>query len=237
MRHGDGGWGWWKEGESDPFMTAYVVWGLCLARSAQIDVNKGVLDYAVRYLDEQLVKAEGALDLQAWMLHALSSYNVLPDHAVFSVHRAQTFRALWSSRDRLNTYSRALLALSAHNLGNADEARTLADNLHNGVTIDAAPDTSRVQRGAPQTHEDVVGTAHWGEDGIYGRWSNSGAEATAFALRALLAINPQDELIEPVTNWLIRNRRGAHWSNTRDTAIVILALNDYLRRSGELETP
>jgi uncharacterized protein YfaS (alpha-2-macroglobulin family) len=60
-------------------------------------------------------------------------------------------------------------------------------------------------------------------------------EATAFALRALLTIDPQNKLIEPVTNWLIKNRRGAQWSNTRDTAIVVLAMNDYLRVSGELK--
>ncbi|MEA2176051.1 MAG: alpha-2-macroglobulin, partial [Blastocatellia bacterium] len=58
----------------------------------------------------------------------------------------------------------------------------------------------------------------------------------SFALRALLAIDPQNKLIEPVTNWLIKNRRGAQWSNTRDTAITVLALNDYLRSaSGELK--
>ena len=50
----------------------------------------------------------------------------------------------------------------------------------------------------------------------------------------MLAIDPTNKLIEPVTNWLIKNRRGAQWSNTRDTAIVVLTLNDYLRTSGEL---
>jgi len=40
--------------------------------------------------------------------------------------------------------------------------------------------------------------------------------------------------VEPVANWLIKNRRGAQWSNTRDTAITVLAMNDYLRASGEL---
>jgi uncharacterized protein YfaS (alpha-2-macroglobulin family) len=49
----------------------------------------------------------------------------------------------------------------------------------------------------------------------------------------LLAIDPTNKLIEPVTNWLIKNRRGAQWNNTRDTAITILALNDYLRTTGE----
>ena len=54
-------------------------------------------------------------------------------------------------------------------------------------------------------------------------------------MRALLAIDPQNKLIEPVTNWLVKNRRGAQWSNTRDTAIVVLTLNDYLRVSGEVQ--
>ncbi len=35
-------------------------------------------------------------------------------------------------------------------------------------------------------------------------------------------------------NWLVKNRRGAQWNNTRDTAIALLAMNDYLERSGEL---
>lgn len=81
-----------------------------------------------------------------------------------------------------------------------------------------------------------MGTAHWGEDGIYWHWSEGGVEATAFALRALLVIDPENALIEPVTNWLIKNRRGAQWNSTRDTAIVVLTLNDYLRTSGELKT-
>jgi uncharacterized protein YfaS (alpha-2-macroglobulin family) len=42
-------------------------------------------------------------------------------------------------------------------------------------------------------------------------------------------------LIEPAMNWLVKNRRGAQWTNTRDTAIAVLALNDYLKVSGELK--
>ena len=103
------------------------------------------------------------------------------------------------------------------------------------MKIDSQPDTSIVQRGAQASDPSVIGTAHWGEDGIYWRWSDGGVEATSFALRALLAIDPKNKLIEPVTNWLIKNRRGAQWSNTRDTAIVVLTLNDYLRVSGEVQ--
>src|SRR5258706_4627724 len=36
FQHGDGGWGWWKDDKSDRFMSAYVLWGLSLARSAGV---------------------------------------------------------------------------------------------------------------------------------------------------------------------------------------------------------
>jgi hypothetical protein len=147
----------------------------------------------------------------------------------------KAFANLYSNRDRLNAYTRALLALAAHNFGLRDQASTLIENLENGVKIDSKPDTSIVQQGVQSSDPSVIGTAHWGEDGIYWRWSDGGVEATSFALRALLAIDPQNKLIEPVTNWLVKNRRGAQWSNTRDTAIVVLTLNDYLRASKELQ--
>ena len=74
-----------------------------------------------------------------------------------------------------------------------------------------------------------------GRDGVYWRWSEGGVEATAFALQALLAIDPTNKLVEPVANWLVKTVAGRSGNNTRDTAIVVLAMNDYLRVSGELK--
>jgi uncharacterized protein YfaS (alpha-2-macroglobulin family) len=229
FQHADGGWGWWKEGESDHWMTAYVVWGLSLANDAGIKIKADVLRRGAQYLDEHLVEEEENPDMQAWMLHGLG--------AVKNGPRKFTGKAsdnLWTRRDQLNAYTRALFALSQHHLGSEDRAKTLVENLENGVKLDNSPDVSVVMQGVQQTSGAVIGTAHWGEDGIYWRWSDGGIESTAFALRAMLAIDPQNKLIEPVSNWLIKNRRGAQWSNTRDTAIVVLAMNDYLRVSGEL---
>jgi hypothetical protein len=235
FQHSDGGWGWWKEGESDHFMTAYVVWGLTLARAAGIDVKGDVLERGTEFLDKEIVEQETHYDMQAWMLHALSAHHASSRQRAVSQFQVKAFDNLWTNRDRLNAYTRALLALSAHHFGHADRARTLVRNLENGVKMDRTPDTSIIQRGRQASHEAVIGTAHWGEDGIYWRWSDGGVEATSFTLRALLAIDPQNKLIEPVTNWLIKNRRGAQWSSTRDTAITVLTLNEYLRTSGELK--
>ncbi|HEX5889351.1 MAG TPA: alpha-2-macroglobulin family protein, partial [Pyrinomonadaceae bacterium] len=235
FQHSDGGWGWWKQGESDHFMTAYVIWGMTLARQAGVEVKPDVVERAAGFLDKELVEAENNYDGQAWMLHALAVYHNAQKRSEVSKFQDTAFRNLWNNRDKLNAYTRALLALSAHNFGYREQAKTLVENLENGVKIDTQPDTSIVQRGAQTSDPSVIGTAHWGQDGLYWRWSDGGVEATAFALRALLAIDPQNKLVEPVTNWLVKNRRGSQWSNTRDTAIVVLTLNDYLRTSGELQ--
>ena len=235
FQHSDGGWGWWKQGESDHFMTAYVVWGMSLAREAGIDIRSDVVERAASYLDKELVEEEKNYDAQAWILHALAEDHVARKRSEVSKFESTAFENLWSNRDALNAYTRALVALSAHKFGFSDRAKTLIQNLENGVKIDSQPDTSIVQRGAQTSDPSVMGTAHWGEDGIFWRWSDGGVESTAFVLRALLAIDPKNKLVEPVTNWLIKNRRGAQWSNTRDTAIVVLTMNEYLRTSGEIQ--
>jgi uncharacterized protein YfaS (alpha-2-macroglobulin family) len=228
FQHSDGGWGWWKDGESDHFMSAYVIWGFSLAREAGVEIRSDVYENGIDFLKKELVEEESNFDMQAWMLHALSAAHQK------SASQDKAFANLWKNRDRLNAYTRALFALSAAAMGRTEEAQTLVRNLENGVKVDSAPDRSVLIGGHHQ--ESTMGTAHWGEDGIYWRWSDGGIEATAFALKAMLAIDPQNQLIEPVTNWLVKNRRGAQWNSTRDTAIVVLVLNDYLRKSGELKT-
>ena len=234
FQHDDGGWGWWKDDDSDHWMTAYVVWGMALARDAGVHLKPGVLLHGVNYLNRHLVDEKDSYDMQAFMLHALASCH---PRRINKFQRA-AFDNLWQNRDQLNAYTRALLSLSAHEYGFDDRAKILVDNLENGVIRDEHPDQSIfVGNSSSRTNSSptVMATAHWGADGVFWHWSDSGVESTAFALRALMAIDPTNALVEPVANWLIKNRRGAQWNNTRDTAIAVLALNDYLRASGELQ--
>ena len=235
FQHSDGGWSWWKKGDSDHFMTAYVLWGLSLAQQSGLKVDRNVLKRAYRFLNKELVEAEEQHDLQAWILHALSTYHVVAKLKRVDKFQSKAFANLWKHKSQLNAYTRSLLALAAHHYRDNKRARILIENLENGVIVDKTPDTSIIQRGMKKSQQGVMTTAHWGEDGIFYRWSNGGVEATAFALRALLTIDPKNKLVEPVMNWLIKNRRGANWSNTRDTAIVVLAMNQYLKTSGELK--
>jgi uncharacterized protein YfaS (alpha-2-macroglobulin family) len=232
FQHADGGWGWWKEGESDAWMTAYVVWGLNLARQADVKVDNERLRRALVWLERHLVEAENDPALQAWMLHALAVQHARVKAASVGEFQAKALANLWNQRDQMNPYTRALFALAAHHFGDHEKALALVRALSDGVVRDDRPDASvllgNAGAGAPPT-------VHWGRETGWWSWSDGGVETTAFALRALLAIDPKNELVEPAANWLLKNRRGAQWSNTRDTALVILALNDYLRVTGELK--
>ena len=234
LQHADGGWSWWESGDADLFMSAYVVWGLSLAKKSGLEFERDLLLRGRDFLASNIVRSETMPDLQAWLLHAIHSVGV---RGLEEKHRLAVEAAwdnAWQQRDSLNAYSRALLALAAHGAGKVDEGKTLIRNLENGVIQTKASTPSQLQAGTLSGWAGA--TAHWGEDGIYHRWSDGGVEATSVALRALLAVDPDNALIEPVVRWLIQNRRGAHWSNTRDTAMTLLALNDYLKVSGELES-
>lgn len=229
FQHGDGGWGWWKEGDSDAFMTAYVLWGFAVARDGGLDIRANAANRGAAWLEQQLVRYERDPNQLAWMLHALSAWR----KATPTKLETRAFDAVWQNRQTLSAYSRALAALTAHRWNDGERARTLVRNLEDGVQIDAAPDQSVLLAG--ETSAETMGTAHWGSASrFWWRWHEGPVETTAFVLDALVTIDPKHRLIEPAMNWLVKNRRGAQWHNTRDTAIALLALNDYLQKSGEL---
>jgi uncharacterized protein YfaS (alpha-2-macroglobulin family) len=211
-------------------MSAYVVWGLSLAKEAGLDVRDSVLDNGVNYLSVEIVNAERDPDMAAWMLHALGTSG----KARGDERTLKAFARLWEQKDALHAYGKALFALAARGLGKGDEARILCANLANGAQIDAHPDESRIGGAGQPGHADALATVHWGSDQGWWRWHEGAVESTAFALRALSLIDPGNSLVEQASNWLVQNRRGAQWNNTRDTAIAVLGLDAFLDATGEI---
>src|SRR5262249_34855740 len=140
------------------------------ARDAGVNVRSTVIERGAEFLRVSLIKAEQEEDLAAFMLYALTGVQ-----KAYSTDPLVTaaFDRLWARRDQLNPYTRALFALASHAAGKTDWTATLARNMRNGLVEDKPN-----------------GTAHWGEAGVNWRWSEGGIEATAFSLRALLAIDP-----------------------------------------------
>jgi len=209
FQRGDGGWSWWHGGQVDPWMTAYAVYGLTIAKQADVKVDDGRLQRGVTALRSTLVHLEESDDTMAYALYVLSHHKIT---------EPKWLDRLWSRREKLNAYTRALTALTYHHLGDQDKARILLRNLEDYLEEDK------------ENH-----TAHWGKTSGYWRWSDDAVEATAYALKAYLAIEPNNRLVKPIMKWMVYNRRGNRWKSTRDTAKAVYALSDYIQHSRELD--
>ncbi len=224
LQRPDGGWGWWAGGNSNPYMTAYVVYGLAEAAASKVKFDHAMLSRGVSFLKKRIVSAESAAryafaadddNVRTWMLFALSM------HAPQSLNEPavrQVVDRIFEARDELTDYARAMLLISLYRLGQHDRVEILVENLDNTVKID-----------------DTLNTASWGQSRGYRYWYNNGLEATSMVLRALVKVKPDHPYVGQAVKWLVRNRRGARWFSTKDTAMAAYALADYLVASGELD--
>ena len=207
LQHEDGGWGWWENDASRPFTTAYVMYGLALAQQAGFEVDGDLVSRGTEALAAML-ESEQSSPTRAYAALALAM-GAEENEAV----PAQV-KALAASPKDLDPWTVAVLAQAAALLGDEATRDALVANL-----------AARVQK---------EGDVAWFEGTTYHYgWNENRAETTAMALKALVASNPQHELVPPLVRYLVRHRRGGMWDTTRDTAMAILAFVDVLRTTGE----
>ena len=75
-QHSDGGWGWWKTDSSEPWMTAYSLYGLTRANNAGFFINSEVISKAQNYLIG-IMCSEGSWAGTGWLEdqdEAMTSY-------------------------------------------------------------------------------------------------------------------------------------------------------------------
>jgi alpha-2-macroglobulin len=220
-QHDDGGWGWWKTDENHPFMTAYAVYGLLEARAAGYKVETYRISNGIRSLHSQYDKYPRAVpDLKAYMAYVLTlaaTRDKDGEEASGSRDAAKKIvDQTWSTRDRMTAYGRALLLLAL-------------DALKDGRGADVA-------RGLVESAQKDGELAWWkvDSDPLLEDYTDTSVEATAFVVKALSAREPRNVLLEPAVRWLLLNRNyGSWWSSTKQTAMVLLGLLDYMRHRQE----
>lgn len=209
----DGGWGWWKDSPSDATMTGYVCYGLLLARQSGAKVNANVLARGLGFLRNVLEEEKGNLQEQAAAARILAM-----EKAYRPMVQKAAMDTLFPRRSKLTPYSQALLALALHDVGKEEPARVLLRNLESVVQVDRAN-----------------GTAHWEETSRRcWHWYDNATETNAAILQAYLAIQPNSEMPALLVKWLVNNRRATIWNSTRETALTIYALAEYVRVKKEL---
>lgn len=213
MQHYDGGWGWWTNDQTHPFMTSYVIYGLALGKAAGHEVRADVLTNGIKSLKEQLKNKELDATTRAYMLYSLS-YAENSDTKLFE----EQLRIL--SDAKLNDYAISLLSMAANNFGFKDEALRLNALLLKGV------------------QEGEAG-AFWGGQAWHYNWQDDKVQTTAMAVKALVAnmssLKDNPELLDKAIRWLMMQRHGGGWNSTQETAFIVYAIVDYLKNSKELE--
>ncbi|MCA1628766.1 MAG: hypothetical protein LC774_00040 [Acidobacteria bacterium] len=215
FQHEDGGWGWWRDDATDPFMTAYVLDGLFLASKAGYEIDDARVVKAREKLGGLIISnktddgKEIDAETRAFMIYSLNESNGID---------ARYVEELFNNRGRLQPYGRALLALTLKQRGDAGRARAVA---------------TEIERTASQTGFD----AHWESKRkpMIDFTEENNTEATALSVKALAQVSPQSPVLPKAARWLVANRRnGYYWQSTKQTAFAIYGLTDYLKVSQEL---
>jgi alpha-2-macroglobulin len=199
-----GGWGWFENGVDDPFLTAYVLTGLATAKEQGYNVHETTLkrgrDAAAKMLDSATPRQK------TFLLYALALAGETDMKRLTYPFRYSTVRTKLEL-DKLPPDALAYLVLLAKRIG-----------------ADYRPAWTLLQQKAI-----VEGRLmHWKSPD---RWDDMTSDrmATATALRAMMAVEPQDDKrINAVLRWLMASRTDGYFGDTRDTAWVITALCDYL---------
>ncbi len=209
----DGGWAWWSNEQSDPYITAYILFGLARTGQAGIKVDGKVIQHAVDYLNAAMPNIQMSpntwqIDRMAFMDFALSEAGAASPTAPES---------LYALRDQMDPWAQALLAITLQKLNPADDrVQTLLSDLQSTAVLSATG-------------------ANWQDR--QESWQNlvSPETATAMVVYALAQREPASTLIPEAVRFMMADRRpdGA-WGSTYETAWTLMALTEVMKGTGEL---
>jgi hypothetical protein len=208
-QHEDGGWGWWKDDDSMVFMTAYVISGMAQAHDAGYEVKAPVFEKGKSFLKKSLAEHPKMIpDLRAYVVYAL---------ALAGERDRTTLDKVWSSRSDLSSEGIALAGLTLHLNGDA-----------------RAADAAQLLREKAKQEGDAV---YWpsGKDDLLEIDVDNSAEATAYAVKLIAQLSPGDPILPKAVVWMMRHRREGYWESTKQTAMVLFGITEYLKVSKELD--
>ncbi len=221
FQHGDGGWGWWEHDGTNPFMTAYIMYGLTIARRAGYPISEERYDNGLRSLRRQIEdrpaggnygSADASLrsSTEAFMLYTASMIDGQRKKDRLIEERITELAAI----PEINSYTRALLAMAATHRSRNDVAATLRHELR-----------TRVEGSGDETF--------WSGNTWEHGWQDDKIETSAWAVRALCTEPGSDSTAARGVQWLMSQRTGGAWPNTRQSAMAIFALVDHLKAVSE----
>ncbi|MEX2213295.1 MAG: MG2 domain-containing protein [Phycisphaeraceae bacterium] len=223
MQNGDGGWGWWRGGESSPYFTSYILHALVTAAACDVNVPEDAIlrgmQFLINWETQEMQKKHWSVHSQhAFVAYVLSMRNHKVDFKTNDPRGGNLINRLWDGRDKLELYGKSLLCLALANLKDNDRANTALANIKQFL----------------ETNDETQVSWFRTPNAGWWYWWNNDIETNAWALKALTKLEPKSDISPRVVKWLLNNRKnGYYWRSTRDTTMVLSAMSDFVVASGE----
>ncbi len=219
---------WWPGGPPSDYMTLYLMYGFAKAAEFGVQVPEDMVSHGWQYLGERY-REEFASKLDradcncnwewiTFLNYVASSYpdpSVMGD-AVPQRERVRMLDASFRHWKEHSPYLKGFLALTLKRMGRPQNAKLVWDSVMDGAKT--TPDEG----------------TFWAPEERSWLWYNDTVESHAFALRALMELQPDDKRQDGLVQWLFLNKKLNHWKSTRATAEVLYSLAKYLEHTKQL---
>lgn len=208
----DGGFSLWPGGESEPYLTAFALWGLKLSQGAGHNVNATAVNEGLAYLKRALEDPRervvgvhdelGELGSRAFSLYVLELYQQGQAGAVAN---------LYERRNELPYYGLAFMARAlAGSVGVGH--RQVADLVDELERLVPAGEAAVIKERQPLP---------W--------YMSSDVRTTAVVADALLALDPKADKVPALVRGLLKDRRAGVWRSTQENLYALVALTNYAK--------
>jgi uncharacterized protein YfaS (alpha-2-macroglobulin family) len=190
-------------------MTAYVLYGLNIAKISGFNVSQTVINKGIVALKNHISSDDEPVT-KAYMLYVLSTMDEKNQSLIYN-------ELTKLEKDELNDFALGLMALAYHN---------------SGKDIEALQKIEVLEKSVKYTGEEM---AYWEGQKFKYRWQDDKVQTTATVLKAFVNVKKDSPLTGKIVRWLLMQRQGTSWRNTQETALTVFSMVDYLKISKELD--
>lgn len=223
----NGGFGFWSASEPNAYVTAYALQAMVMAEKSGFTVDKAVRESAQKYLisyinNNSLDAKEEKYGMSTVDFNETASYKA--NSRAFILYVLSEIGAgdlglsnnLFEKKDNLNLAGKIYLAMALQNSkGEAAKIDQLKKEVENAA----------IQSPRGVSFEEVKP-----EYALL----DSNNRTTGLALQMLNRVDAANPLIPKLIEHLLMEKQGGHFNSTQETAVVLMALTEYLDKSGEL---